>query len=336
MVDQEIEPCVKDYRKYEESTAVLAALGKLPSVYGDIGQLSGITKSITTNTGPLTPDVSLSYQGGTSAVFVDLKWSLTKSTATNEILDLKKYREAQFSWRGGVQVNGTDVILIVNPEDSEYAVEATKELMRQGNTFLRDRFAIWKWFISMPSYAESPQLEGVEEMRFERVWGKTNNAPLESHVGSSKGLKIPADVLTHLRYRQRFTNDKPPVQYTIGTLLLHVFTRFRRGTHSTTSLEVKTGLIDEVYDISKSYFPDWEDPLKTPLRKRWIQEAILTMREISLSRINVPFRTRIHLEELVCRKLRAYERRQKFKKGRPPRRAVLIKQTADQTKINNF
>lgn len=289
----------EEYRKYEQSIAVLFALSRLVRDNEKIGRLYGITKPIQVIGGRITPDVSASSNGGSAALFLELKWSLTPATAKDELLKLKKYCEASFSW-GSTPVQRKDVVLVVAQEDADIAVSAIEELIRQGNAFL-ERVAIWKWFFARPRSTGQMQAQS-DALWMSKVHGKTANSELEALVTSASGFRVPDDVLKFTKYSYRFTKDKPPVQYTIATLLLHVLSSFRTRPEKE-SLKISTDLTDVVYDRAKTFFPGPESPDSVQIRKKWIREALETMVAVGIREIKIPFQMRGNIDEFVCQLL---------------------------------
>jgi hypothetical protein len=294
-----LESLVAEYRKYEESTTALFALSRLVIDNEKIGRLYGITKQIQVSGGRITPDVSASCDEERGALFLELKWSLTPATSKDELLKLKKYCEASFSW-GTVQVQRKDVVLVVAQEDAETAVSGIKELIRQGNTFL-ENVSIWKWYFARPR--STGQMEAKSEVLWiSKIYGKTGNQDLEALISSASGFRVPDDVLEFRKYSYRFTKDKPPVQYTIATLLLHVLSslRTRPGKES---LKIKPDLTDIVYERSKSFFPGPEAAESVQIRKKWIREALEAMIAAGMKEVTIPFQTTGNLDEFVCKML---------------------------------
>jgi hypothetical protein len=302
-----INTCIDEYTKYDGSAVALAALAHLVEGNPGLGNVHGVTKDITTSKNPITPDLSVRTADRTGAIFFELKWTLTKSTAQDEILGLRKYLEADFVWTDS-KVNPVDVVLIVNEEDADLAVGATNQLLAAGNTYLGSNLAIWKWH-----YSTGRGMRGEASMWFEKVWGRSSNIELERLISSASGYKTPSDVLTYIRWTFRFTKDKPPIQYIIGELLMNVFSSFRTKTDKREELEITANLTDTVYDRAKTFFAG-KDPSSesVQLRKRWVRDALRMMPEIGLGTIRVPYLTREGLTESLCDRIKKYlDRRQR-------------------------
>jgi hypothetical protein len=178
--------------------------------------------------------------------------ALTASTVGDELLKLKKYCDAKFSWTSGNPVTGKDVVLVVAQEDADIAVAAIQELIGQRNIFLGS-VAIWKWF-----FAHSRKNQGnggsSDALWISNAFGKSGNHALDSLVSAASGYRVPKDVLELNKYLYRFTKDKPPVQYTIATLLLHVFSSLRSKSEKEV-IPITMNLADIIYERSKSFFP---------------------------------------------------------------------------------
>lgn len=292
--------CVANHIKYEGSTAVLAALARLVEDNPSLGTVFGVTRDIGTSAGIIAPDVSVKSTNLAGAVFFELKWTLTSSTAPTEILNLKRYLEAQFNW-GGPQVGTADVVLVVNEEDASLTVAAADALVTSGNTFLTRGLAIWKWH-----YSTGRDIHGEPSIWFEKIWGTSTNQELERLISSPSGYQTPPEILRYIRWTYRFTKDKPPVQYTIGALLMHVFSSFRTRTDVKETLRISATLTDTVYERAKGFFPN-RDPSNDTIqvRKQWIREALSMMGRIRMEEIRVPIQTRVQLPEYICRRIRA-------------------------------
>lgn len=305
--------CIDEYRKYEASTAVLFALSRLITDNPKVGRLYGVTKDIRTKNNKITPDVSASCENDTAALLLELKWSLTPETAKDEILKLKRYCEASFSWNKA-DVKKTDVVLVVAQEDADTTIKAIEELIRQGNTFLNTGVSVWKWYFARPR-GNARNSSGNESMWLEKVWGSTRNINLELIMNSASGYQIPNDILRFMRYTYRFTKDKPPVQYTAGMLLLHVLSAFRTRSDKREALRITTDLTDTVYERAKSFFPVRDPSSETvQVRKQWIREALAALIRATIKEIKVPFQTRGSLDEYICRMLAKIPK----PRGRPP------------------
>ena len=324
-----LESLLKEYRKYEESTTVLFALSRLVIDNEKVGRLYGITRQIQVSGGRIAPDVSASSDGETGALFLELKWSLTPATAKDELLKLKKYCEASFSWKTA-QVQRKDVVLVVAQEDAETAVSAIAELIRQGNTFL-EQVSIWKWFFARPR--PTGGLEATSEVLWlSKTYGKTRNQALEALISSASGFRVPNDVLRFSKYSYRFTKDKPPVQYTIATLLLHVLSSLRTKAGKE-SLKITPDLTDIIYERSKSFFPGPEAAESVQIRKKWIREALEAMIAAGIKEVTIPFQKTGNLDELVCEMLLP-KRKGRGKGGMPHVKKLKAPDFTKQTRLD--
>ena len=302
------EDCVADYIKYEGSTAVLAALARIVVENPSLGTVYGITKDVSTGSGTITPDVTIKSADSAGALLFELKWTLTRSTAPSEILDLKRYLDAEIRWNPGSRAT-VNVVLVVNEEDASIAIGAVNNLVSSGNTFLSTGLAIWKWH-----YSTGRDIGGETSIWFEKIWGQSGTE-LEQVVQS--GYRTLPEVLRYIRWTYRFTKDKPPVQYTIGTLLMHVFSSFRTTTHAKETIDVDASMTDTVYERTKSFFPN-KDPSNETVqaRKQWIREALSSMRDLGMAEIRVPTQTRDSLQVFLCRKVQTLVKRLEKKRTR--------------------
>ena len=169
-----LETLLEQYRKYEGSTTVLFALSRLIIDNPTVGRLNGVTKDIQVQGGKITPDVSAHGQSDSDAIFLELKWSLTASTAGDELLKLKKYCDAKFSWTSGNPVTRKDVVLIVAQDDADIAVATIQELIKQGNSFL-ESVAIWKWFFAHPRKDQASG-GGSDALWISKVFGRSSKS----------------------------------------------------------------------------------------------------------------------------------------------------------------
>ena len=295
-----LETLLEQYRKYEGSTTVLFALSRLIIDNPTVGRLNGVTKDIQVQGGKITPDVSAHGQSDSDAIFLELKWSLTASTAGDELLKLKKYCDAKFSWTSGNPVTRKDVVLIVAQDDADIAVATIQELIKQGNSFL-ESVAIWKWFFAHPRKDQASG-GGSDALWISKVFGRSGSNALDSLVSTASGYRVPKDVLELNKYLYRFTKDKPPVQYTIATLLLHVFSSLRSKSEKEI-VSITMSLADIIYERSKSFFPGSESAESIQVRKQWIREALQALVNAGFKEVSIPFMMKGRLDENVCNML---------------------------------
>lgn len=323
-----IDSLIEQYRKYEGSTTVLFALSRLIIDNPDVGRLHGVTRDIKVEGGKITPDVSARCENDTAAIFLELKWSLTESTVQDELLKLKKYSAANFAWTN-IPVVKKDVVLVVAQEDADIAVRAIQELIRQGNKFL-ENVSIWKWFFAHPR--RESENEGSDALWISKVFGKTGNGALERLVSSASGYRVPNDVLEFNRYLYRFTKDKPPIQYTVAILLLHVLSSLRTKSDKET-LEISTDLVDIVYERAKSFFPGSDSAESIQIRKQWIREALQGMIAAGIREVKVPFQMKGPLDENVCKMLLKKQKSVRAKTGMPRVKRIKPRESEGQTKL---
>ncbi len=253
------------------------------------------------------------------------------------MLDLRKYRIARFAWETGKPVVSViDLILICHMDDAKIVVSAVNDLIQiPENKFLAEKgFAVWAWSIGLP---KGSNLKAVEEMRLQCVHGKTANRELEKLIQTPGGIRIPHEVLEFLRFKYLFTKEKPPVQYTMAVLLLHVFTSFQKNTHSSEVLNITRSMLDMIYDRAKTFFPGWGHATEATIqtKKAWIQEAIDKFVAIKMNIVKLPLsRTRKQVQEILCERLEKLQR----KRVRMPRLRRKRPSTVptSQSKITNY
>jgi hypothetical protein len=154
-------------------------------------------------------------------------------------------------------------------------------------------------------------------------------------VGQPPGLILPEESLTYLRSSFNFTREKPPVQYTIITLIQHVFSLFQDPRRGPWVYELTT---DMIYEKAKLLFPSWHelDTETIQMKRRWITEALETMYAIGMVGkpigkpeswlIPIPtFKTRRPMEVALCTKLARHQLKigkRPSRKGRPRARPM--------------
>jgi len=317
--------CKEDYIKYADTVAVSSVIRKFIIDHQNVGKYEGEELTIITMNGrKITPDISCSYNSRKNALFFELKWSISPNTIKDELLDLKKYLEAKFSWeKKGTQNEHVDLVLVIHIDDANTVMSAIDGLCNMPeNDFLNcEGFSVWGWSLSLPKLRNGTL---VDEMRFNCLRGKTQNAEINKHISAPGGILISQDVLTHLRQIYRFIKEKPPIQYTMGQLYL-LMSSLASDTQPRRTLAISRGLIDVLYERMKIYFPGWAKatPETIQVRKDWIGEAVDKFEEIGMKIIKIPTsRTRKQLQEFFCQKLeklikKRLKRRYAFPKTRP-------------------
>lgn len=338
MVDSETySKCVTDFVKYRDTATVLSAVKRVLDDNPNVAKFVGIEYTIKTlDNKEITPDLCSRHNPGAALLF-ELKWSVSGKTIKDELLDLRKYRIARFAWETGKPVvSAIDLILICHMDDAKIVVSAVNDLIQiPENKFLAEKgFAVWAWSIGLP---KGSNLKAVEEMRLQCVHGKTANRELEKLIQTPGGIRIPHEVLEFLRFKYLFTKEKPPVQYTMAVLLLHVFTSFQKNTHSSEVLNITRNMLDMIYDRAKTFFPGWGHATEATIqtKKAWIQEAIDKFVAIKMNIVKLPLsRTRKQVQEILCERLEKLQR----KRVRMPRLRRKRPSTVPtgQSKITNY
>jgi len=275
------ENCVRDYRKYADTVAILSAIFHLITSHPTIGRFIGIEHELETkNHRKVTPDLVSVYDNDTKGLIFELKWSLPLrgDLLKTELLDLKKYSFKYSNWKtpsGSVDYH--DFVLVCHIDDVKRTVEAVNELIKapENEFFRADRFAIWTWAITPPKEGERK-----EEMRLLWVYGKTKNNEIERMIHEPGGILISEDVLRYLRFLYMFICQKPPIQYTMAILIQNVFPLFQQKSER----DIYKIKVDMIYDRSKVLFPSWReaDVETIQIKKRWIREALEKLIELRL------------------------------------------------------
>jgi len=306
--------CIRDYRKYADTVAILSAIYDLLRKHPKMGQFVGIERKLERklerSDGYVTPDLIALYD--TKGLIFELKWSLPRSLdlLEKEIKELKKYIGQFSNWTTpSGQVDHQDVVLVCHIDDVKRVVDTVSRISKQPDyDFLSsDGFAVWGWSIVAPK-----QLERKEELRLSSEYGSTRNSTIEEMIQEPGGILISEDVLTYLRFRFFFIRQKPPIQYTMTMLIQHVFIAFQPGPERE-FYEIDTDLIYE--RAARIFFPSWHeyDADTVQLKRRWIREALGKFQELKLmERLNRPnlwrvpipiLRSRQQTQIALCRKI---------------------------------
>jgi len=322
--------CIRDYRRYADTVAILSGIYDLLQKHPEIGKFIGIERKLRKNEEYVTPDlVALHDDNG---LIFELKWSLPNNIylLEKEIRELKKYSEQFSNWgTPNGQVDHQDIVLVAHMDDVRRVVEVVARIAKQPDSdFLNSKgFAVWGWSITAPRHGERK-----EELRLSCEYGSTSNDKIEEMIQQPGGILISEDVLTYLRFKFFFIRQKPPIQYTMTMLIQHVFIAFQPGIERE-HYEVDTDLICE--RARSIFFPSWHeyDTDTVQLKRRWITEALGKFEELKLMerlsrpdwwRLPIPIlRSRQQAQLAVCRKITSWVLKQIKKKSRE--RAVRIR-----------
>lgn len=325
--------CTRDWRRYADTVAILAAIhdlfGRNPRIARYIGTE---TKLIKDSHQYKTPDLVAIYDNGTKGLIFEIKWSLPSSEdlLEKEIRELKKYTDTFINWRNATgHVDCQDLVLICHMDDVKRAVDVVKRISGESDfAFLNaDGFAIWSWVINPPKGGERK-----EELRLFRVYGKTRNGDLETMLKEPGGILVSEDVLTFLRFNFFFVRQKPPIQYTMTTLIQHIFIASQPGIEKE-SYDVNT---DWVYNRWKFFFPSWHeyDRETIQLKRKWLRESLDLFWQLKLIerikhdrwRIPIPIlRSRLPTQRAICKRIAKWYVDQSKKRLRGPVRITPIR-----------
>ena len=305
--------CIDDSTKYEQTVTVLSAIYETIAQNPNIGTFVGVEHTIETEDGnKITPDLTATYEDTMDkiqqCIFFELKWSITSSTVKDEIHDLKRYINAKCKiTRSSKTIQQNDTILICHLSDLEVVISSIEDLRKSPeNDFLKSgHFAIWTWAMVRKKKSNKT---ADDEMVLRREYGKTKNKELERLMERPGGISVHSDVLRFLRLRYRFTKQKPPIQYTMRILLMHVF--FAHGKSSNNKTIVKSQQTDYIYEFMKILFPGWAEATTETVQahKRWIMEAINKFKKLRISVISPP-KIRRTYEEWICGKLQQIKKK---------------------------
>jgi len=320
--------CIRDYRKYADSVAVLSAIHNLIKKNPSIARFIGIEHKLIDHEGnDVTPDLVALYDQNKKGLIFELKWSLPlkEEYLEKELKELKRYTNPFQNWRTSTgRVDYHDMVLVCHIDDAKRAVDMIAKISDgPGYEFFKlDGFAVWTWNI-----VASRSGERKEELRFFQVYGKTRNDILETTISQPVGILIAEEVLRYLRFTFSFIRQKPPVQYTMTILIQNIFPSFQQKPERS-YYEIETDLI---YNRAKPFFPSWhEADVKTVQMKRgWIREALEKLWELDLVdklldkpdwwRFPIPtLKTRRPAQEAICRKIskRLLEQMKKIRRRR--------------------
>ena len=304
--------CIKDYVKYSDTVTVLAAIKDVLVKNPNIGQFIGVERTITTKKGDeITPDICALYDQNGAGILFELKWAVSPKTIKDELLNLKRYFDARYKLLGYPKIVGhNDVILVCHVDDANAVVKAIEELIKTPeNDFLKSEgFVVWAW---MMVHKKQTGRDALDEMRLECEYGKARNKELERSISEPGGIIVSSDVLTHLRSIYLFTKEKPPVQYMMGVLFMHVFSAFQRTDYQEQTIDLRHVNIEDIYTFMKNLFPGWHDATAETVqaKKGWIKEGIEKFIRLKFS-ITLPYRRiRKPPYEWICEKLQYLQKR---------------------------
>jgi len=169
--------CTKDYRKYADTVAILAAIYNLFQRQPNIARYVGIETRLEKDKKEYkTPDLVALYDENTKGLIFEIKWSLPLDIALleKEVQELRKYADSFINWKNTTgRVEHQDVVLICHMDDVKRTVDIIKRVSEQLScNFLRDNgFAVWSWTITPAKLGERK-----EELRLFRCYGKTRKS----------------------------------------------------------------------------------------------------------------------------------------------------------------
>lgn len=319
---------IRAYRRYADTVAVLSAVYHILQRQPILVDYVVVEKKLKTVEGKdVNPDLAAMYESRSKGLMYEFKWSLPNSEPLlgKEIKELAKYFIECVDWKNATgKVIFHDVVLICHVEDAQRVVSLLSSIANEAGFgfFNQPGFAVWAWTISATREGQRG-----EHLILTNVHGNTRNQVMDQLTKQLPGLILPEESLTYWRSSFNFTREKPPVQYTIITLIQHVFSQFQDPRRGPAPYELTT---DMIYEKSKMLFPSWHDfDVETrQLRRRWIGEALETMYSLEIIGkpigkpdawlIPIPtYKTRRPIETSLCTKLARHQL--KLSKS-PPRR----------------
>ena len=343
--------CIKAYRRYADTVAVLSAIHYVLKKEPRIADYVGIETKLQNSYGhDVTPDLIALYETRTRGLLFELKWSLpfSEKLLEKEIREIKKYTVPCSKWRTSTgKVEYHDVILVCNFEDVQRVLDTVQNVIKKTEfDFLKsDGFAVWTWVISAARGGERK-----EHLIISNAYGKTRNTTIENMMQRPTGLILPEEVLTYLRSSFSFIRQKPPIQYIIIELVQHVFSQFQDPTRGRGEVyEITT---DMIYDKAKILFPSWHDfDVRTlQIKRGWITEALEAMFALGIIGkpvgkpdswlIPIPtLKTRGPIHSALCKKLAKHQlkvQRRPLRRGRPRTKPLRLKAHPRTKRLNDF
>jgi len=341
---------IRAYRRYADTVAVLSAIYHILKQKPLVVDYVGIETKLKNDYGnEITPDTVALYDSRTKGLIFELKWSFPfkEELLEKEVKELKKYAVPCSQWKNSTgRVDYHDIVLVCHIEDSGRILTAIMEVAKeQTYDFLKaDGFAVWTWIISAARGGERR-----EHLILSCAHGQTRNKTLENMMQQPTGLILPEESLTYLRSSFSFIREKPPVQYTMITLIQHVFSQFQDPKRRSGVYEITT---DMIYEKAKILFPPWKQPdVKTiQIRRRWITEALEAMFALRIIGrpvqkpeswlVPIPaLKTRTSIEHTICKKLAKHELKvtqRVARKGRPRVKPIKFEPHPKVKKLDDF
>jgi len=341
--------CIKEYRRYADTVAVLSALYQVFRKNPQIVSYVGIEQNLRNDEGnTVTPDIVALCEANTKGLVIELKSSLpfSESLLEKEIKETRKFAIPCHNWKNATgEVDYHDIILVCHFEDAERTVDMIKKVSQEKDyDFLaHEGFALWTWTIGAAKAGERK-----EHLIVYPSYGKTRNANIESMIKPT-GLVLPEESLTYLRFLFTFTRAKPPIHYTMATLIQNVFSSFQDPTKGRAMYKLATDLI---YQRANIFWPSWHsfDQATIQAKRGWISEALETMFALDLIGkpvgepdywlVPIPtLRSREPVQMALCtmlskRQLKVTERR--GLRGRPRTRPIRLKPHPKMKKLEDF
>jgi len=341
--------CVRAYRRYADTVAVLSAIYHVFKKNPQIVSYVGIEQKLQNSFGnDIRPDLLALCEANTKGLIIELKWSLpfNETLLEKEIKEIKKYAVPCSNWKNSTgKVEYHDVVLVCHFEDAQRTVDMIKRVSQEeGFDFLAsDGFALWTWTIGAAKGGERK-----EHLIIFPTYGKTRNAPIENMIKPT-GLVLPEESLTYLRFLFTCTREKPPIQYMMTALIQHIFPSFQDPAKGRQSYKLSTDLI---YQRANIFFPSWQefDEITIQVKRGWISEALETMFTLNLIGkpvgepdfwlIPIPtLKKRGPIQIAICnmlskKQLEAKERR--GRRGRPRTRAIRLKPSPRMKTLEEF
>ena len=342
--------CIKSYRKYSDSVAVLSGIYHILLRKPRIADYVGVETKLQNNEGnDLTPDLAMLYENRTKGLLFELKWSMpfSETLLEKEIREIEKYFSPFSKWRNSSgKVDYHDLVYVCHHEDADRVINTISKVAKDSEfEFLSSSsFALWTWSIYVARGGERK-----ENLVLRSAYGKTRNTVLENMLKKPTGLILPEATLTYLRSTFSFIRDKPPVQYTIIKLLHNIIPQFQDPTLDRgESYEITTDLI---YEKTKILFPSWRDyDVQTiQIKRGWIKEALQKLFVLGLIGkpvgkpntwlIPIPIIRRSPIHLALCKKLAKNEIKQRSRrshKGRPRKTPLKLKAHPKTMKIDSY
>ena len=341
---------IRAYRRYADTVAVLSAIYHILKQKPFLVDYVGIETKLKNDYGnEITPDIVALYASRTKGLVFELKWSFPfkEELLEKEVKELKKYAVPCSQWKNSTgRVDYHDFVFVCHIEDSGRIITAIMKVAKTEdyNFLTSDGFAVWTWTISAARGGERR-----EHLILYCTHGTTRYNVMENMMRKPTGLILPEESLTYLRSSFSFIREKPPVQYTMITLIQHVFSHFKDPKRDSGVYEITT---DMIYEKAKILFPPWQEPdVKTlQIRRRWITEALEAMFTLRIIGrpvgkpeswlIPIPtLKTRTSIEYAICKKLAKHElkvTKRAARKGRPRVGPIKFKPHPKVQKLDDF